>query len=176
MCKWSFCTNFSQSEKKKSDYLRTDSKKENVRKSTLALMHKPRIAHTHTHTHLHKDYSVNTVHTQTRESTQRVDSKRNSGVFVHWVLKRDDVREAMTPNSFLSVPHLEHPSLRQAHISHLMASVCTQPTHSAQQQQHTAHHNGYHDGQLTATKLHFGNGVMKVSHLHLEREKEETTH
>lgn len=48
--------------------------------------------------------------------------------------------------------------------------MCTQLTHSAQQQQHTAHHNGYHDGQLAAAELHFSNGVMEVPHMHLERQ------
>lgn len=50
------------------------------------------------------------------------------------------------------------------------ANMCTQPTHSAQEQQHTAHHNGYHDGQLAAAELHFGDGAVEVPHLHLERQ------
>lgn len=80
----------------------------------------------------------------------------------------------MTPEFLLSVQHLEHPSLQQAHIHQLLVSMCTQPTHSAHQQQHAAHHNGYHDGQLAATKLHFGDGVTKVPNLHLERERATT--
>lgn len=85
------------------------------------------------------------------------------------------MRETMTQEFLLSVQHLEHPSLQQAYIYHLLVSMCTQPTHSAQQQQHAAHHNGYHDGQLTAAELHFGDGVTKVPHLHL-RGKKGTTH
>ncbi len=81
----------------------------------------------------------------------------------------------MTPEFLLSVPHLGHPLLQQAYIHHLLVSMCTQPTHSAQEQQHAAHHNGYHDGQLAAAELHFGDGVTKVTHLHLERERA-TTH
>lgn len=77
------------------------------------------------------------------------------------------MRETMTPEFLLSVPHLEHPSLQQAHIHHLLVSMCTQPTHSAQEQQHAAHHNGDHDGQLAAAELHFGDGVTEVPHLHL---------
>lgn len=87
------------------------------------------------------------------------------------------MRESMIPEFLLSVPHLEHPSLQQAHIHHrLLSMLCTQLTHSAQQQQHAAHHNGYHDGQLAAAKLHFGDGVTKVPNLHLEGERATRTH
>lgn len=81
----------------------------------------------------------------------------------------------MTPEFLLSVPHLEHPSLQQADIHHPLVSMCTQPTHSAQQQQHAAHHNGHHNGQLTAAQLHFGDGATKVPHLNLERERTRET-
>lgn len=49
--------------------------------------------------------------------------------------------------------------------------VCAGPTHSAQKQQHAAHHNGHHNGQLAAAELHFGDHVAKVPHLHLQRER-----
>lgn len=141
-----------------------------MRKSTLAPVHKPCTAHAHTERSQYED-SARTETQEHRGSRQR----ENSGAFVRRVLKRDEAGETTTPEFPLSVPHLEHPLLQQGHVSRLLASMCTQPTHGAQQQQHTAHHNGDHDGQLTATQLHFGDGVMKVPHLHLQGEKRSST-
>lgn len=82
------------------------------------------------------------------------------------------MRETMTPGFLLSAAHLEDPLLQRAHIHHLTPVKWTQPTHGAQQQQHAAHNNGHHDGQLAAAQLHFGDDVAKVAHLYLQREQD----
>lgn len=125
------------------------------------------------HTHSHKDYSMEYTH---KHTDSRADIEGNSGVFVLLVLRRD---EASAGNYDPRIPFICSTSAASiatagTHTSSAGKRVYTQPTHSAQQQQHAAHHDGYHDGQLATTKLHFGDGAMKVPHLHLERKSNNT--
>lgn len=132
--------------------------------------HKHQFSHLTPAWHSHKDHRINCTH----KRTDRTDIAGNSGVFGFWG-GMEQLQKTMTSKFLLSVPYLERPLLKQAHIHHPLVSACRLPTHSAQQQQHAAHHNGYHNGQLAPAKLHFGNGMMKVPHLHLQRERA-TTH
>lgn len=182
MCKYRACINSfirkvtpKKSGKKNQEickHLRTDPKREMVWKDTLA----PIFTHTPaSRTHLLRDYRVQHTHTHKHEA----EREKNSGVFVHWILKRD---EASAGNDEPRIPFICSTSgaciaIADIHPSFARESICvcvwTQPTHSAQKEQHAAHHNWYHNGQLAAAELHFSNNVIKVPHFYLERKREE---
>lgn len=144
------------------EYLRTDPKWEIVWKYTLAAIF------TRTpvpQTHFLCDYREQRTHTEQIEM--------NTGVFVHWLLNGD---EASAWNYDPRIPFISSTSgasiaAAGTHPSSSSECVWIPPTHCAQQQEHTAHHNGDHDGQLAAAELHSGNTFMEVPHLHLERKK-----
>lgn len=121
-------------------------------------------------THSHKEYRVQYTHTDTHE---HADSEGNSGVFVLRVLRRDEASAGSYDPRIPFICSTSGASIATAgtHPSSTGECVYTQLTHSAQQQQHAAHHNGDHDGQLAAAELHFGDGAMEVPHLYLERER-----
>lgn len=106
---------------------------------------------------------------QGRGHADGVAIERNSGVFVlSGAMKQ--VQETACP----WIPFISCTSGVSIAPADAHSSAATRLTHSAQQQQHAAHHNGHHDGQFTAPELHFGNDVTKVPHLDLGRQEEWT--